>query len=127
MKYNSITTESINELMEIFYTRVRNDKSGLGDIFNGKVGTGDEEWKRHKAKIANFWRGMLLNEGDYQGQPMKAHVELPAFPRERFDTWLSLFRESLDSIYSSDTADYFYEQARGIATRFQYVLYGGAA
>lgn len=81
MKFETINQESIAKLMEIFYEKVRKDKD-LGPIFNNAIGTSDEEWKEHKAKIGNFWAGMLLGEGDYNGQPLKKHLDLPPFPQE---------------------------------------------
>ena len=54
MKYDKITEASIDELMEIFYEKIREDNRGLGEIFNAKIGTDDESWKVHKAKIANI-------------------------------------------------------------------------
>ncbi|WP_104721597.1 group III truncated hemoglobin [Helicobacter mesocricetorum] len=123
MKYQEICVEGINQLMDIFYGKIRKDKSGLGEIFNNKIGTGEEEWREHKAKISNFWQGMLLGSGDYSGQPMKAHLELPPFPREFFNTWLELFEESLRQVFEDNIANDILHKARMIADRFQYMLY----
>ncbi|EPZ0226697.1 truncated hemoglobin Ctb, partial [Campylobacter coli] len=54
MKYETINQESIAKLMELFYDKIRKDKD-LGPIFNNAIGTSDEAWKEHKAKIGNFW------------------------------------------------------------------------
>ncbi|PZT49008.1 hypothetical protein B6S12_00885 [Helicobacter valdiviensis] len=121
--HTTITKESLKELMDIFYAKIRFDKSGLGDIFNQKIGTSDVEWEAHKDKIGNFWQGMLLGEGDYNGQPLKAHLDLPPFPREFFATWLQLFEESLLSIYTKEIASQILQRAQIIANRFQYMLY----
>lgn len=124
MKFDTINTESIHKLMDIFYGKVRADKNGLGDIFNNKIGTSDEEWSEHKLKIANFWQGMLLGIGDYNGQPLKAHIDLSPFPRELFDVWLGLFKESLESVYErEEDIAVILERAQMIAKRFQHILY----
>ena len=123
MKYQEICVEGIMKFMDIVYAKLRNDKSGLGKIFNNKIGEGEEEWRGHKAKIANFWQGMLLGSGDYSGQPMKAHLELPPFPRELFSTWLGLFEESLGQVFEDNVANNILHRARMIADRFQYMLY----
>lgn len=123
MKANSINQSNIKVLMDIFYAKIRFDKSGLGDIFNNKIGTSDEEWEAHKAKIANFWEGMLLGSGNYAGAPMKAHLELPPFPREFFNNWLNMFKESLDEIYQENIAREILRRAEAIAQRFQYMIY----
>lgn len=123
MKYDSINMDGISALMEIFYEKIRADKSGLGDIFNGKIGTDEESWDKHKAKIASFWQGMLLGQGDYNGQPMKAHIDLPPFKRELFGVWLGLFEESLNIVFAPQIANEILNKARGIAQRFEYMIF----
>ena len=122
-KYDVICKEGIDCLMDIFYAKIRVDKSGVGDIFNNAVGTSDEEWNLHKRKIANFWQGMLLGEGDYAGAPLKAHLDLPPFPREYFKIWLDLFDESLKQVFSDTVASEILQRAQMIAQRFQFMLY----
>lgn len=122
-KHSEISLEGITKLMDIFYAKIRTDKTGLGDIFNSKVGTTDEAWDKHKKKIASFWEGMLLGTGSYGGQPMKAHLDLPPFPREFFNTWLGLFDESLKQVFSDEIAAQILQRAGMIAGRFQYMLY----
>lgn len=124
MKFDTINIESIHKLMDVFYSKVRADKNGLGDVFNNKIGTSDEEWNNHKLKIASFWEGMLLGSGDYNGQPLKAHLDLPPFPRELFNVWLGLFKESLESVYEKwEDIALILERAQMIAKRFQHMLY----
>lgn len=119
---SQITQEKIQKLMDVFYAKIRNHR-GLGEIFNNAIGTEDEKWEAHKKKIENFWMGMLLGEGDYQGNPMRAHLELPPFPRELFDAWLGLFDECLLTIFEPQDAQIILQKAQMIATRFQYMLY----
>lgn len=119
---SQITQEKIQKLMDIFYARIRVHKE-LGEIFNRAIGTSDEQWEAHKKKIGNFWMGMLLGEGDYQGNPMRAHIELPPFPRELFDAWLGLFEECLHQIFDQKDTETILQKAQVIAQRFQYMLY----
>lgn len=123
MQYQEICTEAINQLMDIFYAKIRVDKNGLGEIFNNTIGTSDAQWEAHKKKISNFWQGMLLGIGDYRGQPMKAHLDLPPFPREFFNIWLGLFEESLNKVFSPEISIQILQRAQMIAGRFQYMLY----
>lgn len=124
MKYDEINADSIRALMDVFYAKVRADKNGLGDVFNAKISTDDAHWEAHKEKIANFWGGMLLGIGDYSGQPLKAHLDLPPFPRELFNVWLELFEESLKAIYEREEDIFIIlQRAQAIAQRFQYMLY----
>ncbi|TLD82873.1 group III truncated hemoglobin [Helicobacter sp. MIT 11-5569] len=122
-KYDVICKESIDILMDIFYAKIRVDKNGVGEIFNNAVGESDEAWEYHKRKISNFWRGMLLGEGDYAGAPLKAHLDLPAFPREYFKIWLDLFDESLKKVFNDEIACEILQRAQMIAQRFQFMLY----
>lgn len=119
---SQITQEKIQKLMDVFYAKIRNHRE-LGEIFNNAIGTEDEKWEAHKKKIGNFWMGMLLGEGDYQGNPMKAHIELPPFPRELFDAWLGLFDECLLTIFEPSDTQIILQKAQMIASRFQYMLY----
>lgn len=124
MKYEAINADSIMKLMDIFYGRIRVDSNGLGEIFNAKIGTSDEQWQAHKAKIGSFWRGMLLGVGDYHGQPLKAHLDLPPFPRELFNVWLALFEKSLRAVYErEEDITHILSRAQMIAQRFQYIIY----
>ncbi len=122
MKYETINEESIAKLMEIFYEKIRKDKD-LSPIFNASVGTSDEEWKAHKAKIGNFWQGMLLGTGDYNGQPLKKHLDLPPFAQEFFTIWLGLFEESLSVLYNEEMKNVILQRANMIASHFQNMLY----
>lgn len=121
-KSHTIDKNSIDKLMDIFYNKIRKDEN-LGPIFNAKVGTTEAQWDAHKAKISNFWQGMLLQMGDYDGKPMKAHLELPPFPIHFFDIWLQLFEESLTEIFDETNKNIILRQAQGIASRFKSVLY----
>lgn len=122
MKYDTINKEAIDKLMEIFYEKIRLDEN-LGKIFNAKIGTSNEAWNEHKKKISNFWQGMLLGQGDYNGQPLKAHMDLEPFPKEFFDIWLGLFEDSLNSIFNEEMKAVILQRANMIATNFKRVLY----
>ena len=115
--------ESIKQVMGRFYAKMSVDKNGLGEIFNNTSGKSDIEWEAHKKKSANFWQGMLIGRGDYKGQPLKVHLDLPPFPREFFSLWLSLFEECLNKIFSPKIANEILQKAQMIAERFQYMLY----
>ena len=122
MKYENIDKNSITKLMDIFYGKIRVDKN-LGEIFINVIGNDDISWQKHKEKIGNFWQGILLGEGDYVGQPLKKHLELPPFPQEFFYIWLKLFEESLDEIYNEENKNIILQRAQMIANHFQNMLY----
>lgn len=121
-QYNTITHQSIKELMDIFYAKVRNDEN-LGPIFKAQIGDEDSRWETHKEHIGKFWKQMLLGEMGFEGQPMKKHLELPPFPRERFNDWLTLFEDSLNKVHTKEVAQEILLKAKAIAQRFQQMLY----
>ncbi|ALV24470.1 group III truncated hemoglobin [Campylobacter iguaniorum] len=122
MRHKAINEASINDLMEVFYEKIRVDKD-LGEIFNHAVGTSDEAWEAHKQKIGGFWSSVLLGSGVYTGNPLQKHFELPPFPREFFSIWLGLFEESLDEIYSQECKAVILQKAQMVANRFMNMLY----
>lgn len=122
-KYKEISQDSIKKLMEIFYGKIRVDKNGVGDIFNQAIGTSDEAWEAHKRKIGSFWEGMFLGTGDFKGAPLKAHLDLPPFPREYFEIWIGLFTESLDKVFEKEAAEMILQRAQMIRNRFEFMLY----
>ena len=122
-KFDVICKEAIDILMDIFYAKIRNNKNGVGEIFNNAIGRSDEAWEIHKRKISNFWQGMLLGEGNYSGAPLKTHLDLPPFPREYFEIWLELFDESLKEVFCERVAKQILERAQMIAQRFKFMLY----
>ncbi len=113
-KYETITEETIALLMDRFYTKVRADEL-LGPVFNAAIGTTDEFWIPHLAKISRFWATLLLGTKTYVGNPFQKHLDLPPFDLSLFDRWLSLFRESVLTIFSEEPAQRFIERSQLIA------------
>lgn len=121
-KHTQIDKEGIAKLMDLFYAKVRKDEN-LGRIFEGRIGTDEASWSAHKQKIASFWGGIFLGEQDYHGAPLKAHLDLEPFPREFFEIWLGLFKESCEAVFCQEAAEQLLDRARDIAQRFQKILY----
>ena len=124
MLSDTITSENVKQLVASFYGKVRKHEA-LGPIFNASIGTTDELWNAHIEHITSFWTRMLLNEGEFSGQPMKTHAELPSFPKERFSDWLGLWEQTLNEIYTPQTASKILEKANQISQRFKSVIYEG--
>ena len=124
MLSNEITKDNIKELVASFYRRVRADKD-LGPIFVAQLGDDSAVWAEHIAHITQFWTRMLLNEGEFNGQPMKTHMNLPPFPKERFDDWLRIWEVSLNAIYTPEIANGILQRAQEIAKHFKEVIYEG--
>lgn len=106
----------ISSLVDGFYTHVRADPV-LGPIFDGEIG---DEWDEHLAKLKRFWSSIMLHDGSYSGRPMPVHMKLTGLTPEHFQTWLTLFEQTLGEIGASEAAQaHFMDRARRIAQSFQ--------
>ncbi|MDA5093344.1 group III truncated hemoglobin [Aliiroseovarius sp. KMU-50] len=103
MQLFDISGDEIDRVLNTFYSRIRQHPE-LGPIFNGHVGETDAEWDKHIALIARFWRGAILREPGYDGNPMRAHMQAGNVFSEHFDPWLALFEEVVSEILPPQTA-----------------------
>lgn len=119
MQSNEITKENINKLVITFYTRVlKNEK--ISPFFIEKLGPDmkSEIWQKHITLLTNFWFTISFGRGEYNGSPFAPHLQISGLDRESFETWLKLFFESLDKLYTEDIAAKFKERASIIASNF---------
>jgi hemoglobin len=119
MKKSQVTEDSIKELVDGFYNKIRQDKD-LGPIFGNVIGNGPEAWKPHLNTMYDFWSSMLLGSGRYNGRPMPKHMVLPPFDTALFDRWLALFSETAHEIHTDDIAAIFVERSRRIAENLKF-------
>jgi hemoglobin len=87
--YHTVTEDSIAELVDTFYMRIRDDQL-LGPIFADAIGA---DWGPHLSKMKRFWSSVLLASRAYKGNPMIAHLQLPRLTEDHFERWLQLWRE----------------------------------
>lgn len=116
--YHTVTEDSIAELVDSFYSRIRDDQL-LGPIFADAVG-GD--WGPHLNKMKAFWSSVLLASGAYKGNPMIAHLQLPRLTQDHFERWLQLWRETVAALYSHELASLFIGKAEIIGERLLYAI-----
>lgn len=107
------TIEDIKLLVDSFYERVRDDDK-LKDIFNNKIG---DQWSDHLDKMYRFWQTVLLEEHTYVGSPFLPHAKL-AVDLSHFEQWLSLFYETVDSLFQGEKATKAKWQAERMAQMF---------
>ena len=86
----AITPAQIDAVVACFYARIRNHDL-LGPVFAAHVG----DWPAHEARIARFWRNAILNERDYDGNPMLVHRQAGNVRPDHFAPWLALFDQVL--------------------------------
>ncbi|MCP4476055.1 MAG: group III truncated hemoglobin [Gammaproteobacteria bacterium] len=122
MKIDTITEETITQLVYDFYTKVRKDAQ-LGPFFIEAIGDSDAEWKPHLLRLVNFWSSIMLTSGKYRGNPMKKHKDLPPFDRSLFDRWLELFAETAHELHNQEVAEHYIEKSQRIAESLKCGLY----
>lgn len=111
----------ISLLVDEFYRRIRADET-LGPIFEQAIG---DRWDYHLPRMKSFWASVALNAGTYSGQPVPAHKKLSQVEQSHFQTWLALFRQTLqDTAPTPEAVDYFMERANRIAESLQLAMFG---
>ena len=111
-----MTEGDIERLLAAFYARARADDE-LGPVFAAAVGTTDEDWAPHLARLRDFWSQVMLRQaGRYTGNPYQAHLRLlPDLRPEMFERWLSLFDAACAETQTPEAAALFRERAAAIA------------
>lgn len=115
----SINEENIEILVRRFYAQVLQDTllapffiEKLGDDLQGKV------WEEHLALLTEFWKFVALGYDEYKGNPLQPHFHIEGLSRVAFKRWLKLFYQTVDSLYTPSTGEYFKEKSSDIAENF---------
>lgn len=118
-KHNTITKENINEMVITFYTKILKEDGEVAQVFKDKLGDdlSSDIWKEHIKILTNFWAMIGLQDSEYQGNPMRAHFDLP-LSREKFGSWLVMFFEVIDTLYEPELGIIFKSRAENIASNF---------
>ncbi|MBD8389620.1 group III truncated hemoglobin [Dysgonomonas sp. BGC7] len=106
--------DDIKKIVNIFYGRVRKDDL-IGPIFNNVI---QNHWNEHLEKLYLFWQSRLFGDPVYDGFPFPPHAQLP-INKEHFDRWLSLFTETVDTLFIGPIANEAKNRAYKIADVFQ--------
>ena len=116
-KHDILTLDDIKLLVDTFYTRVASDGL-LAPIFKSRLG---DDWQRHLEKMYTFWQTLLLEEYTYNGRPFPPHAQLPV-DAEHFNSWLTLFAATIDSLFTGPKADEAKVRAGKMAEMFQHKI-----
>jgi len=118
-KHNTITKENINEMVITFYTKILKEDGEVAQVFKGKLGDdiNNEQWQDHIVILTKFWCMIGLQDTEYQGNPLRAHFDLP-LSREKFGEWLVMFFEVIDTLYEAEQGMLFKTRAENIASNF---------
>lgn len=95
----------VSLLVNTFYMKVRVHET-LGPIFNGVI----NDWPEHLDKLTDFWETSLLFVKAYNGNPLKAHLGVDrqfnnSIEQAHFDSWLQLWFETLDELFTGANCD----------------------
>lgn len=101
MKKQIRSREDIQQLIDEFYRRVRQDGL-IGPIFNdiAKV-----DWDHHLPIMYDFWETILLDTGKYSRNAMEPHLRLNEKVKllpQHFERWKQLFFETLDEYFEGE-------------------------
>ncbi|ETN96160.1 group III truncated hemoglobin [Zhouia amylolytica] len=109
--------DDIKLLVDSFYDEIKKDKL-LSPIFNGII---QDNWNIHLEKMYRFWETVLLDHHTYRGSPFMPHANLPV-EKQHFETWLTIFRNTVDSFFKGDKAEEAKWRAEKMAQMFYYKI-----
>jgi hemoglobin len=114
-----LTEDSIARLVENFYGQARADDL-LGPIFNTAV----HDWPAHFVRLGDFWSGIMLGTGRYNGGMLRVHFPLrDRMTPAHIDRWLALWRAATDATMPADIAADFRQKAGRIADSMRLVFF----
>jgi hemoglobin len=108
------TEDDIKLLVDSFYDKVGRDDL-LGPIFNEVARV---DWEHHLPTMYSFWSTMIFRTQAYKGRPWPKHAPLPV-RQEHFERWVSLFCQTVDSLFIGPKATEAKSAALSIADTFQ--------
>ena len=117
-KLNHISEESICQLVDAFYVKVRADEA-LAPIFENAI----HDWQPHLEKMYAFWSSVMLTSGRYSGNPVGVHRAVQGLERPMFARWLALFEATAADLFPPDEAALFADKANRIATSLQLAVF----
>jgi len=112
------TKNDINGLEDIvlfvneFYKKVQQDDL-IGPVFNNVI----SDWGPHLEKMYAFWNAVLFGVPGFTGNPFARHAPLP-IEAAHFDRWISLFYETIDTLFAGEMAEDTKKRAETMAMLF---------
>jgi len=121
MKKDISSRQDIEQLIIAFYEKVKPDPT-IGFIFTEIIPI---NWEHHIPVIVDFWEGILLDNPVYQKNAMEVHYHLNnqiPLQKVHFETWLTLFRSTVDELFEGKIADLAKTRAKSIADVMQFKM-----
>jgi hemoglobin len=109
--------DDIQKLVHAFYASVREDDL-LGPIFNTFIA--EDQWPVHLKKLTDFWETNLFRIPKFKGNPTLKHIEVDkeehySIEPKHFERWLFLWRQTIDTYFEGECAEYAKLSARRMA------------
>ena len=114
----------VSTLVRSFYAKVRKDEL-LGPVFNAQI----EHWEAHLEHLTDFWESNLFFKKTYSGDPIGKHIgvdrkmESP-MEAKHFGVWLNLWYQTIDELFSGETAQIAKNRARNMGTFIHLKVFG---
>lgn len=118
MKRDIETRSDVVDLVNVFYGKVRPDKT-IGFFFSTVK---QVDWEKHLPVMVDFWQNIIFHTGGYTGNPMRIHMNLHGqspMKKEHFERWLQLFVATVDELFEGEKAEQAKQRALSIATVMQ--------
>lgn len=119
-RYPAVTEDTISDLVETFYARIRSDPV-LGPVFENKIAP--DAWPKHLATMKRFWSSVMLTSGAYSGNPVGVHRSVPGLERPMFAHWLELFGRTAEDLFEPGPAAEFAVKAKRIAFSLELAVF----
>jgi hemoglobin len=107
------TPSDIKLLVDSFYKKAIVDEK-IGFFFKDVAKLNFEE---HMPKMYQFWESTLFHTATYKGNAMLKHIQLShkhKLTQVHFQQWLSLWEETVNSIFKGETAQKAIQLAKQI-------------
>jgi hemoglobin len=119
LKEDIKSKEDIKLLVDSFYIKVRGNAL-LANVFDTTM---QVNWEKHLPKMYEFWEFILWQTGNYKNAPFPVHEKVNekiALTPLHFDTWISLFNETVDALYEGTNAVSIKQKAQNIKAVWSY-------
>ncbi|MDI1356145.1 MAG: group III truncated hemoglobin [bacterium] len=122
MKKDLTTQKDIEQLVDLFYTKVKVDQV-IGRFFTEVM---QVDWEKHIPTMYDFWSNVLFYSGNYTGNPMQQHIAIHSkapFTVTDFTQWNLIFTSSVDELFAGENAETLKQRAQNISTIMQVKLF----
>lgn len=121
MKHDIQSQADIKLMVDEFYLKVLQDAT-LAHIFNDVANV---NWEQHMPVMYAFWSSLLLDAQSYVGNPMIKHIALSKrtpMTHKEFTAWLTLFKETVDTLFEGEVAQEAKSRAEQIARLMEHKI-----